>query len=197
MKAMDRFERVGRYTVVLVAALLVAASAGSAQEKGTAEGIKVHGHWTIDVKNPDGTLASHHDFENALQFAGQFALSGLLSGQLSAGGWAIFSQDPSGTVTRLIQDQGTIAHLPPGITALSNNLTVTAPTSPAGLTQALVVLQGSATTPSLLQLATVGTYMTDGIQGGVYYTFTAHTLPQAITVQANQIVQVTVVFSFS
>ena len=30
------------------------------------EGIKVHGHWTIDIRNPDGTLAQHHEFENAL-----------------------------------------------------------------------------------------------------------------------------------
>ena len=28
--------------------------------KSPHEGITVHGHWTIDVKNPDGTVASHH-----------------------------------------------------------------------------------------------------------------------------------------
>jgi len=26
----------------------------------------VHGHWTIDVREPDGTLVSHNEFENAL-----------------------------------------------------------------------------------------------------------------------------------
>ena len=191
------FVGASRGAIMLAIVLLAAAAVPVAQEKAADEGIKVHGHWTIDVKNPDGTIASHHEFENALQFAGQFALSGLLSGQISAGGWAIYSQDPGGFETRLIQDQGTVAHLPPSITSLSNNLTVTAPTSPSGNTQALVVLQGSAMTPSMLQIATVGTYMTDGIRGGFYYTFTAHTLPQPITVAANQIVQITVVFSFS
>jgi hypothetical protein len=30
------------------------------------QGIKVHGHWKIDIKNPDGSLASTHEFENSL-----------------------------------------------------------------------------------------------------------------------------------
>src|SRR5271168_3514589 len=34
--------------------------------KSPHEGITVHGHWTIDVKNPDGTVASHHEFENSI-----------------------------------------------------------------------------------------------------------------------------------
>ena len=33
---------------------------------GPQEGVKVHGHWVIDVKNPDGTLAQHREFENSL-----------------------------------------------------------------------------------------------------------------------------------
>ena len=30
------------------------------------EGIKVHGHWVIDVRNLDGKLVTHREFENAL-----------------------------------------------------------------------------------------------------------------------------------
>jgi hypothetical protein len=33
------------------------------------DGIKVHGHWVIDIKNPDGTLAKHLDFQNSLTTA--------------------------------------------------------------------------------------------------------------------------------
>jgi hypothetical protein len=33
---------------------------------GIRDGLKVHGHWTIDVRNPNGTLASHREFENSL-----------------------------------------------------------------------------------------------------------------------------------
>jgi hypothetical protein len=52
------------------------------------EGIKVHGHWVIDVKNPDGSLAGHRDFENSLADGGQL-LVGLLSGYFVAGGYDI------------------------------------------------------------------------------------------------------------
>ena len=41
------------------------ATAGTAA-KGTQEGIKVHGHWTIEVRNPDGKVVTHTEFENAL-----------------------------------------------------------------------------------------------------------------------------------
>jgi hypothetical protein len=34
--------------------------------RGQSDGIKVHGHWTIEVRNPDGTLAKHSEFENSL-----------------------------------------------------------------------------------------------------------------------------------
>jgi len=58
--------------------------------KGDREGIKVHGHWTIDVKNPDGTLASHLDFENALDGnEGSDLLTGLLSGEYIPVGFTI------------------------------------------------------------------------------------------------------------
>lgn len=53
------------------------------------KGIKAHGHWTIDVRNPDGTLASHHEFENALDgLGGRAALAFQLSGTGTAGTWA-------------------------------------------------------------------------------------------------------------
>jgi hypothetical protein len=34
--------------------------------KGTHEGIVVHGYWKIDIRNPDGTLVRHAEFENSL-----------------------------------------------------------------------------------------------------------------------------------
>jgi hypothetical protein len=45
---------------------------------GQKEGIKVHGHWTIDVHNPDGTLVSHHEIDNSLASAGQAILPRVL-----------------------------------------------------------------------------------------------------------------------
>jgi hypothetical protein len=34
--------------------------------KGSHEGITVYGHWTIEIKNPDGTVDKHIEFENNL-----------------------------------------------------------------------------------------------------------------------------------
>lgn len=53
---------------------------------GLKSGVKVHGYWKIDVKNPDGKLASHTEFENSLTtndpngLSGDDALALLLSG---------------------------------------------------------------------------------------------------------------------
>ncbi|HEY6273708.1 MAG TPA: hypothetical protein VIX19_17145 [Terriglobales bacterium] len=75
---------------------------------GAHEGITVHGHWTIEVRNPDGSLVRHIEFENSLDpgfsipnpTAGQpptsvvpggaAYLSGVLSGQWSAPGASSF-----------------------------------------------------------------------------------------------------------
>jgi hypothetical protein len=57
--------------------------------KGQHEGITVHGHWTIEVKNPDGKVVTHREFENSLitpsnypgaNETGSQALVALLSG---------------------------------------------------------------------------------------------------------------------
>jgi len=81
---------------------------------GSHEGITVHGHWTIEVRNPDGTLVRHVEFENSLDpgftypnpTAGQpplpapggaAFLSGIMSGKWSAPGtWEIWLVGPSG-----------------------------------------------------------------------------------------------------
>lgn len=57
---------------------------------GMNQGIKMHGHWIIDIKNADGTLAHHHEFENSIQYDGQNYLIGLMSGYGAAGLWEIY-----------------------------------------------------------------------------------------------------------
>ena len=61
------------------------------------QGIKVHGHWVIDVKNPDGTLAQHREFENSLVDLGEI-MTYLLAGSVTAGEPAIFL-DPTGILS--------------------------------------------------------------------------------------------------
>jgi hypothetical protein len=54
------------------------------------EGIKVHGHWVLQVKNADGTLGERREFDNSLVTGGLVAsgdqiLAALLSGNVVAG----------------------------------------------------------------------------------------------------------------
>lgn len=47
---------------------------------GTHEGIKVHGHWMIEVRDPEGRIISRTTFENALASTGAQILAGALFG---------------------------------------------------------------------------------------------------------------------
>ena len=56
-----------------LAALPVPASARQHQHppiEVPAGDIKIHGHWVIDVRNPDGTPAARREFDNAVTTAG-------------------------------------------------------------------------------------------------------------------------------
>jgi hypothetical protein len=58
------------------------------------QGVKVHGHWVLQVKNPDGSLGDRREFENSLTTVGAFSsgdqvLGLLLSGNASVGDPAI------------------------------------------------------------------------------------------------------------
>jgi hypothetical protein len=75
---------------------------GQSPSKGPHENIAIHGYWTIDVRNPDGKVAKHLEFENQLcpaipgspVPAGDATLSSLLSGNAVAGGWSIVLGEP-------------------------------------------------------------------------------------------------------
>ena len=72
---------------------MVLATVGPAGDGGTSEGIKVHGDWIIDIRDPDGTLVQHREFQNALTHSGGGKLSRILSGEMTISsqyGWKIF-----------------------------------------------------------------------------------------------------------
>lgn len=58
-------------------------------------GIKVHGHWTIEIRNPDGSLASHSEFENSLEGRGKSTLADILGNFRTVLSWAITVDDES------------------------------------------------------------------------------------------------------
>jgi hypothetical protein len=68
-------------------------------KKAASEGIKVHGHWTVEVRNPDGTVASRQEFENALDpIEGADLLTGLLSGEYTTAGFIIDLHSSNGII---------------------------------------------------------------------------------------------------
>jgi hypothetical protein len=69
------------------------------------QGFKVHGHWVINIRNPDGTLVQHHEFENSLEPSAQGFLVGLLSGFMVPGDWMIALGAQSGNAACVGNDQ--------------------------------------------------------------------------------------------
>jgi hypothetical protein len=68
-------------------ALLSAHATSAAAQAG--EGIRVRGHWTLTVRNADGSVASRAAFDNALTQVGEDNLVDLISGQRVARYWVL------------------------------------------------------------------------------------------------------------
>ncbi len=85
-------------TPAKAAPALQPAAASGAKPGGNHEGITVHGHWVIEVKNPDGTVTARREFENSLASnGGATLLAGLLTGTVTPGSWWVYlAEDNSG-----------------------------------------------------------------------------------------------------
>jgi hypothetical protein len=179
----------------------------SSSEGGQEEAIKVHGHWTIDVLNPDGNMVTHREFQNSLQPQGATSLAGLLSRNATTGLWSVVvGGNPSpcrigGNVpTECMISEPT----DPNGFSRSKNLTI-------GYSASTVTLSGTATAPSDGG-GTVGAVQTflgrcsnsvapGSLDSACLATgkveFSSTDLVAPVNVAAGQIIQVSVVFSFS
>lgn len=165
---------------------------------GPNEGIKVHGHWTIDVLNRDGSLAAHYEFENALanHLGASTFLNGVLARTKRVGKWAVALPDQAGQPLIWIVESG-YSGFGPGTPVL----TVTTPTS--GPNTGKLVLSGSGPAPRSAQINFVQTEVEmcpapgDPAPCGSGFGFSQKSLTTAISVAEGQIVQLSVVFSFS
>ena len=64
--------------------------ARAAPDDSRSESITVHGKWTLEVRDPDGTLVSTRVFQNSLStFSGAQLLSSVLAGNITVMGWRI------------------------------------------------------------------------------------------------------------
>lgn len=81
-----------RFMGLLALMALVLASCGGASPEagGPEEGIQVHGDWTIDIYNEDGSLDEHVEFSNALHPTGKAGLIEYLAGESTPGQWRIW-----------------------------------------------------------------------------------------------------------
>jgi len=82
------------YLVTLTAVIVISMLASpvfAENTGGTAkEGINVHGHWKIEIFNPDGKRVSVTEFDNALtRGSGDTVLSKILIGSYVTGPWGI------------------------------------------------------------------------------------------------------------
>jgi hypothetical protein len=188
----------------------VAEESTAAEEKpsgdGSHEGIKVHGHWTIEVRNPDGSVVTHREFENSL-FPGP-ALAAILARQNSIGLWSIVLF----TSTGVCNSNGTCfiyeSFAPTALGPASFNLT----TSVSGNTFVLTGTVNATGSGTITEVETSGTgcpatlpASTPCVQGSSNlgfgptggFIFTQASLNPGTPVSSGQTIAVTVNISFS
>lgn len=175
---------------------------------GVDEGIQVHGHWTLEVRDPDGSLVSHHEFDNALT-GGRQTLAYILTGDETVGDWTIRLSCPGDQPFRDGNGSpadGYIREPCPGATPLPNefyNLNVSLNGSE------VIVLRGSAQAQAAGNITQVWTSTyncfndeppsqcncsSDRLSSP--YGFASTTLPVAVQLAANQWVTAEVDISF-
>jgi hypothetical protein len=186
----------------------------SPQSNGApAEAITVHGHWTIDVRNPDGSLVTHNEFENEL--ANPRVLAMILTRSFTIGSWEVYvmpnnSGTPCGfygntglpAACRLTESaQGTTMFPTLTVNNVDNKIVLSGTATAAmngsiGKVATSVGVCSPATAPAACtELAyRFGSISVDQAYGGANMT---HAIITPIEVVQDQIIQVTVKISFS
>jgi hypothetical protein len=151
--------------------------------------VHVHGHWVIDVRDPDGTLVTHREFENSYQ--GGNMLASIMGRLSSVGLWGV---NVEGTQVYSLFEPLETRVLP---SLVSRNLSLS-------FSATSFVLSGSFTAPSTDSIGYVSTVQAPCAANIApatpcsvdYLQFTVTTFAPISFVQG-QIVQVTVTITFS
>lgn len=179
-----------------------AAPSDRANDSGAvSEGIGVRGAWTIVIRNPDGSVASRHEFDNALEPTGELLLLNLVMRDSSMGRWRITLLAPSGGESPCALPQH--CQINQGVQALSQNNAnlVLSPTDLGMQMSGSLVANrdgsiGEVDTTGLLCRANVAPGDCLGNETRSR-NFTSHELDEPISVLRNQQVFVKIVISFS
>ncbi len=192
-----------------------ASESAVAEEKpsrdGSREAIKVHGHWTIEVRNADGTVATHREFENSLfPKQGSGLLITILAGQNIVGAWSLdlssttvqpCATSAGGTSCQIFETGDQISG--------GNNLFLTLSVSASGTGS--LVLSGTAvagqtgnidTVTSRNDVCTIPSVTPATCASGTIglsqrYIFTTANINPPVNISFGQTVAVTVTFTFS
>lgn len=176
---------------------------------GLMQGIKVHGHWTIEVRNPDGTLVTHREFENSLrQSTGSPLLANLLNtvGQTSVPGsialsfWAV-ELGGGACFTLNTQISGNCGIIQAGITLIPGNSLdyLSSQKLVTGVSAGSFVLSGTVQASDSSSIVSVTTETINEVTPSLTINqFTSASLSSnPVQVQAGQTIAVTVNISFS
>lgn len=207
--AMETMRRIARTVWALLLVGLSAATPGAQtmeESSDPSEGIKIHGDWTIVIRDADGRVASRHQFRNQY-FGANGLLPRVLKHEATVGEWVISMQggaclNDSGAPANCI-----ITQTPAGGSGVANvfpNLTLSIPGS--GPSAGQLVLTGSARAARAATLVTVGTFVVEcpgtvaatSCTGPHGQTFTQKSISHLnVAVLPNQTIDVTVAISFS
>jgi hypothetical protein len=206
-----------RRTAAAAALLMTAlASSAPAVAQGTGptgaadvhEGIKVVGHWIIEVRNPDGATVATHEFNNALGDEGQRHLHLLLTRGRVQGYWGILLDGDPRPCTYLarLPSPCQIGELPWDATEGEGTFFQTLTIEAAG---AQLLLSGYAIADRDAEVRWVQTFVTwcasestapsvcaATLAPGAAY-FSGTTLQTPISVEEGQAIEVHVTFTFS
>ena len=186
---------------------------GTLDPSASSEGFKVHGHWTIEVRNSDGSLASRQEFDNALQTSGKNVLIQTLGRLRTIGRWQVFLESAGGVDPCLDADGTpvTSCRIAESTDPSTNNFvfkTLTVTVDPPPPIPDKLLLSGSAnphrdgsirrvrviveTCPTIRSSQDCASNLSNQV-----WVLTSTTLPSPIEVLAGQQVLATVVISFS
>jgi hypothetical protein len=203
--------RTAQWIATMMGALVIAVSTAqlSAQttpKGGPSDGIKVHGHWTLEITNPDGTPAGRYEFENALanHLGAGKALAELLAGVAAGGHFSIGLYTTDLNACNPNNAPCSITELADS-TRLGNSRDLVKSVPTTGPNAGKLVLAGSIRIPTNTTIASVqtnlatcaGSVAPSSCVSNFAVGFTQKDLSPALTIQPNQLVDVTVVISFS
>lgn len=181
-------------------ALVVTAcgTSGAPEASGTPEGVTVHGHWTIDLIDKDGSLKIRHEFDNALDSRGGDFLAELLAGNTTIGQWKIIADESSGNSPCGDASAQPCWIVESGAAGVSDNLTVSSASGVVTLAGDFVATRDGVINRVATWLSQCSPTFAPSSCGNptTNVAFTG-TFPSPINVNSGQQVQITVDISFS